>query len=274
MMKTIWKSKGSRIWLIVTCVLLVLMIAVNIVATQVLLVSKTLDQVFGGPVAKATGNGQVLYTTSSAGDKLEYYDASSGIQVFVDEASGAAGTADRHIKAEGNTLTVPEGYMWVATEVDGIYELMKAPEGYHIIVTDYTKGLATTSLNAETLYKGEVSFTVAADEICKVGLVNADGTITALSCTTVDDVHTFTVTVSDADVNLVIVIRGDFDLNGSMENKDATFIKQVLVGNRTMEEATAKVQEFAGDVDDNGKLQTKDATFISQALVGLRSFSW
>ena len=104
--------------------------------------------------------------------------------------------------------------------------------------------------------------------------MNADGTITALSCTTVDDVHTFTVTVSDADVNLVIVIRGDFDLNGSMENKDATFIKQVLVGNRTMEEATAKVQEFAGDVDDNGKLQTKDATFISQALVGLRSFSW
>ena len=78
-MSTIWKNKGSRIWLIVTCVLLVLMIALNVVATQWLLVSKTLDQVFGGPVAKATGKGQLLYTASTVGDGLQYYDVGSGV---------------------------------------------------------------------------------------------------------------------------------------------------------------------------------------------------
>ena len=102
-MSTIWKNKGSRIWLIVTCILLVLMIAVNLVATKMLLVSKTLDQVFGGPVAKATGNGQVLYTNSGAGDKLEYYDASSGIKEKQD-ALKAANALNVKICEEGTVL--------------------------------------------------------------------------------------------------------------------------------------------------------------------------
>ena len=38
--------------------------------------------------------------------------ASSGTQVFVDEQTGSAGTADRHIQATGNTLTLPEVYAW------------------------------------------------------------------------------------------------------------------------------------------------------------------
>ena len=102
-MRTIWKSKGSRIWLIVTCLVLVLMIAVNLVATKMLLVSKTLDQVFGGPVAKATGNGQLLYTTSSATDGLEYYEVGSGI-LEKQDALKAANALNVKICEEGFRL--------------------------------------------------------------------------------------------------------------------------------------------------------------------------
>ena len=102
-MSTIWKYKGSRIWLIITCVLLVLMLALNLVATKVLLVSKTLDQVFGGPVAKATGNGQLLYTTSTAGDNLQYYQVGSGILEKKD-ALNAANALNVKICEEGTVL--------------------------------------------------------------------------------------------------------------------------------------------------------------------------
>ncbi len=102
-MVTIWRNKGSRIWLIVTCILLVLVITLNIVMTQVLLVSKTLDQVFGGPVAKSTGNEQLLYTTSTADDPLEYYDVGSGILTKQD-ALNAANALNVKICEEGTVL--------------------------------------------------------------------------------------------------------------------------------------------------------------------------
>ena len=147
-------------------------------------------------------------------------------------------------------------------------------EGFRIIVSDYTKGAAETSLVEGRLYSGEVSFTVSSDAVCRVGLVKADGSIEALPCTTSGDTHSFTVTVTDADVNLVLVVKGDFDLNGAAASKDATLIKQVMVGNRELDEETAAVQSFAGDADGSGSLSLKDATFISQVLVESREFTW
>ena len=146
--------------------------------------------------------------------------------------------------------------------------------GYRIHVTDYTKGAAATSLVDGQLYSGEVSFTVSCDAVCRVGLVKADGSIEALTCTTSGETHSFTVIVSDADVELVIVVKGDFDLSGEAKSKDATMIKQYMVGNYTMEEETAAVQTFAGDADGNGSIALKDATLLSQVLVETREFEW
>ena len=41
------------------------------------------------------------------------FNASSGTQVFADEVNGSNDAADRTIWAETNTLTIPEGYMWL-----------------------------------------------------------------------------------------------------------------------------------------------------------------
>ena len=145
-------------------------------------------------------------------------------------------------------------------------------EGYHIIVTDYTKGKATTSIDAEQLYSGDVSFTVAAELVATIGIVNADGTITRLACTTVDDVHTFTVTVTDADVNLVLVMRGDYNLDSNVQNRDATLMRQYLAGTSTT--VPTAVQIFAVDLNEDGKLQNREATMINQAVAGTNHYNW
>jgi beta-glucosidase len=107
-MKRIWQIKMGRIWLIVTSIVLIVMVAVNLVMTQVLLVSKTLDQVFGGPVAKATGDSQLLYTASTVADDLVYYDVGSGLLTKQD-ALKAANDLNEIICEEGTVLLKNEG---------------------------------------------------------------------------------------------------------------------------------------------------------------------
>ena len=102
------KSKSNRRWLITTAIVLVLVIAVNLVATQWLLVRKTLDQVLGGPVAIASGDGELLYAVSDKSDNLEYYDVGAGLLSKAD-ALRAANDLNVLICEEGTVLLKNEG---------------------------------------------------------------------------------------------------------------------------------------------------------------------
>ena len=51
--------------------------------------------------------------------------ASSGTQVFVDSKKGAGGEEARTVVATSDTVTAPADYKWVATETEGVYELVK-----------------------------------------------------------------------------------------------------------------------------------------------------
>ena len=90
-MKELTADKRGRTWLIVTAIVLLFLLAVNLVTTQWLLVRKTLDQVFGGPVAvmKSSGEENVLFTTSSVEDGLEYYNVGDGIDSKTDAYNAA-----------------------------------------------------------------------------------------------------------------------------------------------------------------------------------------
>ena len=142
--------------------------------------------------------------------------------------------------------------------------------GYHIIVDDYTKGGATTSLVADKLYDGEVDFTVSAELACSVGILNEDGTITRVNCTDVDGEHHFKVTVDGADLHLVLVYKGDADLNAVLELKDSTRIKRTMVDLMTMTE----LEMFAADADADGQMLGKDATLIARYMVDLDEIIW
>lgn len=102
-MDRIWENKKSRLWLIVTAVVLVLTVVINLLLTQWLLVRKTLDQVFGGPVAVATGDSGTAFQVSTAEDGLEYYDVSDGLSEKLD-AMNAANELNITICEEGSVL--------------------------------------------------------------------------------------------------------------------------------------------------------------------------
>ena len=122
-------------------------------------------------------------------------------------------------------------------------------------------------------YSGEVSFTVAADKTCLVAMKHADGTYTVLPCTTVDGEHRYTVTVADADVTVVVVYKGDVDLSGGLNAKDATLVKQAYLKLATLNKDAA-LQTLLCDVSGDGKFNAKDATAAKQAYLKLITLEW
>ncbi len=146
--------------------------------------------------------------------------------------------------------------------------------GYQIIVENYAGEKAVTSLAEGMSYvSGEVTFTVTCDEACLIAVKNTDGTYTVLPCTDADGAHTFTVTVADADVNLAIALKGDADLNGTVETRDATLVKQKVLATAAFE-VDENLQTLAGDAFPDGNLSAKDATAIKQVVLGTRTLVW
>jgi uncharacterized repeat protein (TIGR02543 family) len=142
-------------------------------------------------------------------------------------------------------------------------------KGYHIYVTDYTRGRATTSIVAEQLYSGEVTFTVTCDIACAVAIDNGSDSYTRLTCTTENGEHKFTVTVN-ADVYIVVVVRGDVNFDGNVKAIDATRIGQAAAGNTTL----TALQILAADLNYDGIIKAMDATKAKQVAVGNQTYNW
>lgn len=157
-MKTIWKNRKSRIWLIVTSLTLAIVLAVNLVATQWLLVRKTLDQVLGGPVAIAEDGGEVLYTPSDASDALEYYQVGDGIQ-SKEEALAAANALTVTICEEGTVLLKNEN---AALPLKGTEKISVFGKNSVNLVYGGSGSASSDRTNARTLYESltEAGFTV------------------------------------------------------------------------------------------------------------------
>ena len=181
-------------------------------------------------------------------------------------------TAEPTAAADGEgvytaTVTGPDGKTWTGTKTVVIPKL----QGWHINVTDYTKGAATTSIEAERLYSGEVTFTVDCRAACAVGMVNADGSITRLACATGEDgTHSFTVSVTDADVNVIVVIKGDANLDGKVKALDASMTaREAALRMAEQEGILNAVQAFAADVRVFGSIMAIDASFIAREAATL-----
>lgn len=224
-------------------------------------------------------NEYMLSTTLNVGDEIKVVRVENGaVTGWWPDGEGTQYTVDE-AHAGAKTVYFKTSYDSAWSEFGGYFyiEGTAAPTGYHINVTDYTKGVAVTSIETETLYTGEVTFTVSSgadDKAVGVAVLNADGTLTRLACTTADGVHSFTVTVEDADVTVVLIFKGDFDLNGRVQSKDSTLLKQTLVGLKELDPETAALQIFAVDLNNDGKIQNKEGTMISQVLVDNSSYAW
>ena len=119
----------------------------------------------------------------------------------------------------------------------------------------------------------EVTFAVTCDEPCLLALKNDDGTYTVLPCTDADGAHTFTVTFADADLTVVIALKGDANLDGEVNTKDATLVKQVYLATAAFETDEA-LQNLTGDATGDGKITTKDSTLIKQVYLEMNTINW
>ena len=188
------------------------------------------------------------------------------VKVTVENVTGEV-TTEPTAEQEGvrtytATVTGPDEKMYTGTFTETIPKL----QGYHIIVTDYTKGKATTSIVADKLYNGAVTFTVSCSSACAVAIDHGDDNFERLTCTTTEaGEHQFTVTVSDADVKLVIVLKGDANHNGSVTALDASMTAReaalVLAQKPGMLDAVGRL---AADVISIGKITSVDASKIAR----------
>ena len=72
----------------------------------------------------------------------------------------------------------------------------------------------------------------------------------------------------------MVVLKGDADLNGSVQNRDATLIRQVLAKNNTLNPETEALQILAVDLNGDNRLQNREATMISQVMAKNNQYTW
>lgn len=152
--------------------------------------------------------------------------------------------------------------------------------GYHIIVEDWTGKKATTSIDADAFYSGSTTFTVTSSTVCALGihedgsqatLNSKDGTYTRLRGTKVDDQnYKFTVDVTDHDVYIVLVAKGDATLDGRTNLRDATAINKAYANMSTL----TNLANFAADANGDGRTNLRDATAINKAYAELSVLTW
>ncbi len=169
-------------------------------------------------------------------------------------------------KAENTEET---GISTVTEDVIYIAQYNATQTGYQIFIEDYAKnGVVIDGLVSGEYYRGEVKFTVKSSMAVVFGIDNKNGTYTRMYCQEKENgQHEFTITVTDSNVYLVKGFKGDFDCNGKIQLRDATFLSRYRVGSYT---ANA-LNLFMGDIDGNGRIQLRDST-LKNSVSELQSY--
>ena len=157
---------------------------------------------------------------------------------------------------------------------------MKEPEGAHIQIDDYTSGSSDTTnktlkvdgalVSDDQTFSGEVEITAESDKVCALAVQNDDGTLTRLTCIEEGSVHTFTVNVGEDDIKLILVVKGDANLNGSVTSADVTTTKRIVAKKTTVSES----KMLATDTNGNGSVTSADVTTIRRIVVGKTTGNW
>ena len=142
------------------------------------------------------------------------------------------------------------------------------PENINVTITNFAKGSVIEPENG--WFEGENTFIVENLTACVVYRIDSYGNRERLQCVALgNDQYAFTADFEEGD-EIVVVVRGDTDLNGYVSIADMTRINQYLAGLYTLSD----YQKIAADADVNDYVSIADMTRINQYLAGLYSFTW
>ncbi len=166
-------------------------------------------------------------------------------------------------------LTVDE--LGCRGESSKVYAVFGAVDVEHIdvTVTNYGPAAIEVTVPAAGWVKGENTFSVRSGMGCVVAL-RRGGVYTALTQKRADgDVHTFTEDLRDGD-ELVVMLRGDVDLDGRVSITDASVLARALAAGAGPD----VLQALSGDADIDGRASITDASVIARVLVNGGVLGW
>ena len=140
----------------------------------------------------------------------------------------------------------------------------------HDDTTRFTENTDDKDITNDALYTYTIRghlVTVSCDRACKIGYLNAAGDqyITVKNIEKVSDTQ-YTFTVPDDIFEVILVIKGDDDLDGEINNFDTTLSKAFdLYYNETLASGYDLINLFAADVDDDDEITNFDTVLIKAA---------
>ncbi len=153
--------------------------------------------------------------------------------------------------------------------------IVVAEEGYKITVSDYTRGSSkvaegdmVTNIDQNKTYRGNVSFIVSFDKACLVATRVGDKYMREYG-SEVSDGYLFTIDVQ-ADTEIIIVQKGDVNLDGRIRSNDAAAVTRIVTGIMPSD----GLKDLIADVDTNGKIRSNDAARITRVVTGIETLNF
>ena len=114
--------------------------------------------------------------------------------------------------------------------------------------------------------------TVTYDVPCKVGYLDEEGRYVAIEAVPVEGQdNTYTFTAPEGVTDVVLVIKGDANLNGEFTNNDITLAKATSLGRDV---GLTDLGKFAADLSGDGELSNYDITLMKAASLRKIDFEW
>lgn len=178
--------------------------------------------------------------------------------------------------AESGTLTISD---FKACQSGS--QAMTNPYNCEVVYEDGTATPTPTTYSIEAVGKNEntpqytlngTDLTVTYSAACAVGYSTDNGqTYTRIKATSGSgNSYVYDLSSVPTNAQIIVVVKGDANGDGTFTNRDSTKVKAVLLGKSTMD---AK-QSFAADVNSDGKFTNRDSTKMKAVLLGKSLLSW